>query len=241
MVPASVRSQHASECRQIGGVALNGAGLADIHPIVFQDAIARVPGGITMRRTLVATIAAIGITAAAPTLAHAQGVWSLEIRPGASAPTNSFTTTDLEAGLGFEGSIGYRVANGLSLFGGWDWQHRRANATLFGSSEDVEDTGYVYGLRFVTPGDALAKPFLRVAGLWNHVELEDEDGALVADSEHTPGFEVGGGLDLSLGESWSLTPGVRYRRFEPTVRFGTTESKTTLSYLAFDVGIAWTF
>jgi opacity protein-like surface antigen len=76
----------------------------------------------------------------------------------------------------------------------------------------------------------------------NHVEIENEDaGDLVADAEHTFGFEAGGGLDLALNDQWSLTPGVRYRRFEPKVRFGGTESSSTLSYVAFDVGIAVKF
>ncbi|MGE3513152.1 MAG: outer membrane protein [Vicinamibacterales bacterium] len=194
-----------------------------------------------MARVHFVILALIAITAAAPARAQAQGPWTLEVRAGGSVPTGSFAGTDLEAGVGFEGSLGYRFAPGLSLFGGWDWQHRQAEDPLFGRAEDVEDTGYVYGLRFVTPGSATAKPFLRVAGLWNHVELEDEEGELVADSEHTWGFEVGGGLDVSLSESWSLTPGVRYRRFEPAVRFGAAETEARLSYVTFDVGFAWRF
>jgi opacity protein-like surface antigen len=75
-----------------------------------------------------------------------------------------------------------------------------------------------------------------------NVEIEDEDaGDLVADSKHTFGFEVGGGLDVTLNDRWSLTPGVRYRRFEPKVRFGGAESSNTLSYVTFDVGIAVRF
>ena len=55
------------------------------------------------------------------------------------------------------------------------------------------------------------------------------------------GLEVGGGLEVALGGPWSLTPGVRYRRFEPTVRFGGVESSTTLSDLTFDVGMVLRF
>ena len=49
-------------------------------------------------------------------------------------------------------------------------------------------------------------------------------GVLVADSKHTLGLEVGGGLEVALGGASSLTPGLRYRRFEPTVRFGGAKS-----------------
>jgi opacity protein-like surface antigen len=83
---------------------------------------------------------------------------------------------------------------------------------------------------------------VRAGGLFNHVEIEDEDaGDLIADSKHTLGFEVGGGLDVTLNDRWSLTPGVRYRRFEPNVRFNGAESSSTLSYVTVDVGLALRF
>lgn len=130
----------------------------------------------------------------------------------------------------------------LTIYGDWDWHHRQSEDLLFGVGEDVEDTGYSFGLRYAVPGTARAKPFLRIGGLYKHVEIEDNDGSLVADSKHTGrGWEAGGGLDVRLNDSWSLTPGVRYRRFEPTVRFGGTETSTTLAYVMFDVGIALKF
>ena len=104
-------------------------------------------------------------------------------------------------------------------------------------SAHVEDTGYAFGLRYVLPVSYRAKPWVRAGGLYNHVEIEgSSDGLLVADSKHTLGLEAGGGLEVALGGPWSLTPGFRYRRFEPTVRFGGVESSTTLSDVTFDVG-----
>jgi opacity protein-like surface antigen len=85
------------------------------------------------------------------------------------------------------------------------------------------------------------KPWVRGGGLYNHAEIEGADGALVADSAHTLGFEVGGGLEVGLGGAWSLTPGVRYRRLEPTVRRGGVESSSTLSDVGFDVGMVLRF
>ena len=104
------------------------------------------------------------------------------------------------------------------------------------------NTGYAFGLRYVLPVAYWARPWVRAGGLYNHVEIEGaSDGLLVADSKHTLGLEVGGGLEVALGGPWSLTPGVRYRRFEPTVRFGGVESSTTLSDLTFDVGMVLRF
>jgi len=55
------------------------------------------------------------------------------------------------------------------------------------------------------------------------------------------GLEVGGGLEVALGGPWTLTPGLRYRRFEPKVRFGGVESSSTLSDVTFDVGMVLRF
>lgn len=193
-----------------------------------------------MRRIYLVALGIVAISFLAPSAAHAQGPWTFEVRAGASVPTDSFVSTDLDTGIGFEGTIGYRVFPALSVFGGWDWQHRQVDTPLFGA-EDVEDTGYVYGLRLAPGGDARTKPFIRLAGLWNHVELETDSGDLAADSKHTWGYEIGAGLDIALGDAVSLTPGVRYRRFEPTVRLGNVETAATMSYVTVDVGVAWKF
>ena len=85
------------------------------------------------------------------------------------------------------------------------------------------------------------RPWVRAGGLYNHAEIEGSDGALVADSKHTLGWEAGGGLEIPLNDAWSLTPGVRYRRLEPTVRRGGIESSNTLSDVTFDVGMVLKF
>jgi opacity protein-like surface antigen len=155
---------------------------------------------------------------------------------------DEFAAVDLETGAGLEMGIGVRVATDVFVYGAWDWQNRAAKTLLFGAMADVEDTGYAFGLRYVAPISNRAKPWVRAGGLFNHIEIEDEEaGDLFADSEHTLGFEVGGGLDVALSDRWSLTPGVRYRRFEPNVRFGGVEYPTTLSYVAFDVGVGVNF
>ena len=97
-------------------------------------------------------------------------------------------------------------------------------------------------LRYVVPVSYRARPWVRAGGLYNHVELEGvSDGVLVADSKHTLGVEAAGGLEVALGGAWSLTPGLRYRRFEPTMRVGGVESSSTLSDVTFDMGVMLRF
>ena len=172
----------------------------------------------------------------------AQPRWTAEVRLGVNVAAAEFNDVDLKRGAALEMGIGVRVARDLFAYGAWDWQNRAAKTGLFGATVDVEDTGYAFGLRYVVPVSGRVKPWVRAGGLFNHVEIEDEDaGDLIADSKHTLGFEVGAGLDVALGDKWSLTPGVRYRRFEPKVRFGGAQTSATLSYMVFDVGIAMKF
>jgi opacity protein-like surface antigen len=192
-----------------------------------------------MTRILLSAVIVCSVGAAS--VAHAQDRWMIELRGGATQATDTFLATDLRTGVGFEGNVGIRVAPGTFVYGGWDWQHHRAKSPLFGRMEDVEDTGYAFGLRIVPAIASPVKPWVRGGALFNHIEIEDDEGSLVADSEHTWGWEIGGGLDLSFGGSWSLTPGLRYRRFEPDVRFGATRTPATLGYVTYDVGIAWKF
>lgn len=172
---------------------------------------------------------------------QAQGLWTFEVRGGASVATDQFADTDLDTGIGLEGTLSYRILPAVSLYGGWDWQHRRAATPLFGRSADVEDTGYVFGVRYIAPRRSVATPWVRAGALYNHIEIEDTDGGTVVDSAHTWGWEFGGGLDIVMGEAWNLTPGVRYRRFEPAARFGGVELPATLSYLVFDVGVGFSW
>lgn len=193
-----------------------------------------------MRRVLITAITTlILLLAAGP--AHAQGPWTLEVRGGANLATEEFAGVDLETGVGFEANLALRVAPVVALYGGWDWQHRRVKDQPFGRTEDVEDTGYVFGVRLAGADRSRLTPWLRLGALYNHVELEDFDGAPVADSEHVWGWEAGGGLAVPMGRSWQLTPGVRYRHFEPAVRFGGAELTTPLSYVVLDVGLALRF
>ena len=190
--------------------------------------------------TITSASALAFLLAASPV--RAQDRWTVEVRGGANVNSNQFATTDLKTGIGFGGALGMRILPDLFAYGGWDWQHHRAKAQLFGVSAHVEDTGYAFGLRYVVPVSYRTNPWVRAGGLYNHVEIEGaSDGLPVADSKHTLGLDVGAGVEVALGSAWRFTPGVRYRRFEPTVRLNGVESSSTLSDVAFDVGMMLKF
>lgn len=193
-----------------------------------------------MRLFSVTSAAALAVMLASP--AGAQERFSAELRGGANVNTNQFAATDLKTGFGGGASLSVRFLPDLFAYGGWDWQHHAATSPVFGPGVKVDDTGYAFGLRYVVPLAYRAKPWVRGGGLYNHVEIRESwEADALADSKHTLGFEAAGGLDVALSGPWSLTPGLRYRRFEPTVRSGGVEVSSTLSDVTFDLGIMLRF
>lgn len=194
---------------------------------------------IIMRRLLISTLVIIlCVWAAAP--AQAQGAFTVEVRGGVNSPTETFVDTDLERGVGLEGTVAFRVMPAVSVYGGWDWQRRSVEDRLFGAEGRLIDTGYVFGVK-LTPGTSRFAPWLRAGALYNHVELEDANGNAIADTDHVWGWEAGAGIDVPIGGSLRLTPGVRYRRFAPMLQLGSASFESTLAYLVVDVGLAVRF
>jgi opacity protein-like surface antigen len=80
-----------------------------------------------------------------------------------------------------------------------------------------------------------------VGGIYNHIELEAEDGDLVADSGHELGWEAGAGFAIPLGQRFAVTPGVRYRTFSAQLDLGDGRMDVDLSYVVIDVGMSYAF
>lgn len=177
----------------------------------------------------------------APAGAAAQSPLSAELRLGLGVPTQDFGEAELGNGIGFEASLRYQLPLCLSLYAGWDWYHFSSDQG--GVDFDFEDTGYAVGLLWKPMRlDGYLGPWIRGGMVYDHVEIEDGEGDLVADSDHAFGYEVGAGLTLPLTGRFSLTPGVRYRAFSPEMESGgTTADAVELSYLALEIGLAIDF
>ena len=115
---------------------------------------------------------------------------------------------------------------------------------MLGGQLDPEATGYCAGLRFEHPlGHTSLAYILRVGVTLEHIEVEDDEGDLVADSDHGLGFEAGVGVAVPLGEHWRLTPGVRYRALTRELADDSPapDVEMDLKYFAFEVGVARSF
>lgn len=186
-----------------------------------------------MRRRMIALALALPLLAA--TSAQAQNPWSFELGGGSAFATQDLGGADLGLGLGFEATVGYRFLPHLAAYAGWDWVHFAIDEDV--AADDVEETGYAFGLRFEHPLPA-PWPMVRVraGGTYDHVEIEDDDGELVADSDHTLGWDAGLGVIIPIGTTWEITPGARYRALSADIEAGDVTNTVDLTYVMVELG-----
>ena len=177
------------------------------------------------------------LLATTPVTVHAQSRWRFEIRGGPAFATEEVGDASLGTGFGFEGTVGFRVQPHLSVYAGWDW-HRFPSDASAGPDSDFEETGYAFGFLFEHPigqSERFAVQ-LRAGGTYNHIEIENTAGDVVADSEHGLGWEGGAGLAVVVADRWQVTPGVRFRSLSRDLAFGSATTPADLRYLAVEVG-----
>jgi hypothetical protein len=187
------------------------------------------------------TIQVVVLLLVASTVAlQAQSPFGMELRAGAGIPAADLGDAALKTGFSTEVTGTFRVMEHMNVYAGWDWSRFATDTPFYGSNYDVELTGYAFGLQFQHPLASRMGGWLRAGALYSHVELENSAGTTVADSGHDLGWEVGGGLRVPVGERTFITPGVRYRTLSTELTVGQVRS-VDLSYVAAEIGLAWTF
>lgn len=173
----------------------------------------------------------------------AQEKWSVELRPNVDFPTKDFGEANLNTGFGFEVAVGYRFMEHLGAYAGWGYNTFRTDAPAFpdpAGDTDVDETGYTFGLQYIRPFGTSERVFylLRVGGIYNHIEVENEAGDITADSGHGLGWEMGAGVQIDLGNNWNLRPQIGFRALSRELELGQTRVDVDLNYVSFGVGIA---
>jgi len=189
-------------------------------------------------KTTTLAVAALSILLSAVP-GRAQERWSFEARVGGGVPTQDLLD-DLGAGFGLDGSFGYHFVPRIAAYAGWGWMHFGVDRSFAGAHVDYEETAYTFGLRLEPfPSTAGAGAYwLRVGGVYGHVELEDFDGDRFADTGHGLGWEAGAGAGVDL-RGVHLTPGVRFRALTREVSFEDVTTDVDLRYVALEVGVRW--
>ena len=176
------------------------------------------------------------VLAAAP--ATAQNRFSIDLNAGAAFATEKMAGSDLQDGLGFGFAANVRVMPHMHIYAGWDYHRFAAKPLLFGA-EDLDDTGYAFGAKFQHPVMTKLDLWARAGGIYNHIELEDDAGDLIADSGHELGWEAGGGAAFMVTDRLSIMPGARYRTYSADLKVGSTTTPVDLTYLTAEVMLSW--
>jgi len=188
----------------------------------------------TIQWITVAVVALVGLTM------NAQGQekrFGFELSGDASLATRQLGGATLNTGNGFEGIFHYRFYKHMGIYAGWGWNHFAADESFAGSNMDFEETGYVFGLQFKHPlGTSRVSYYLRAAGLYNHIEIENAHGDIIHDTGHGMGYQLAGGMDLPMGSGWSFTPGVRYNALSRELKSEDIVRQLDLNYLSLRIG-----
>lgn len=164
--------------------------------------------------------------------------FGFEINAGASFPTNDIVGTKLKAGPGFEGLFHYRFMEHFGVYAGWGWNKLSADQSFAGSDVCFEETGYIVGLQFAHPiADLPISYYLRGAGLYNHIEIENAEGDIVEDTGHGLGFQLAGGINIDIGNNWTLNPGVKFNALSRDSNYESKSRMLDYRYLSLRIGI----
>jgi len=168
--------------------------------------------------------------------------FGVELGSGVSIALNELNGAKLKPGFGNEGILHYRFMPHIGVYAGWGWNSFESNESEFGDNVNFEETGYVLGLQFKHPiKNAPMSYYFRGGALYNHIEIENEDGDILEDSGHELGWQLAAGIDINLGKNWSLTPGVKFNSLKCDVENNGVEVPLDLNYLQFRVGILKSF
>ena len=187
-----------------------------------------------IRRALLALPFLLALTAG---FAHAQYRVGLEVNGGAAFPMEDLGTMALNTGAGAGLTATLQVLPHTHLYAGWEFY--RFTPEDDAAAERVMDTGYAFGAKFQHPLLRNIEGWVRAGGVYNHVEVENDEEEL-ADTGHELGWEAGGGLSIPLTSRFALMPGVRYRTYTGTLGNGGDGVAVEMSYLVGELRLSWT-
>ncbi len=164
--------------------------------------------------------------------------FGIELNGEVSIVASDIAGASLNTGLGFETILQYRFMPFTSVYGGWGYSHFNAGDSFAGPDTDFEQTGYILGLQYKRPvGNSPVSYFVRAGALYCHIETENNDGVIISDTGHGIGWQVAGGIEVSLGKEWSLAPGLKFNTLSRDIDFEGANYQAELRYVSARIGI----
>lgn len=173
---------------------------------------------------------------------QAQGKWSLEFRPNLDYATTKIGDEKIKTGFGFDANVTFNFITNMGVYAGWGWNSYRAENIPETGNIDLNQTGYTFGLQYINAiNNSAIGYFLKFGGLFAHIEVEDETGDTIADTDHEWGWEITGGLYLFNVSTFSLRPQLGYRSFSGNFNSGSLGEQVDINDFFFGIGIAKSF
>ncbi|MDZ7806255.1 MAG: outer membrane beta-barrel protein [Gracilimonas sp.] len=195
-----------------------------------------------MRSLKISALLIFTLTATSVFAQNSNSRFSFELNAGPSLATQDLGGTDLNIGLGFEGTIIYRFMPHLGAYAGWGWNKFASDEQFEGIDADFEETGYVFGLEFKHPIQTSDINWLiKAGGLYNHLEIENSDGDIVWDTGHGLGYQLVAGIELPVGEKWRLRPTIKYHSLSREIDVNGSNRDLDLRYLGARIGLVRNF
>lgn len=190
-----------------------------------------------MKKTtfVLAALAAFGVAESA----QAQRLpLSVEVRVDGASGQGDFGDA-VEGGVGFGVNAALGITPGLGVYGGYS----TTGFELETVDGDATDAGFAVGLTAALPslGSGRVSPYIGAGLLLHELTLDanlGEGSELEVEVDSDPGFEVGGGLAISLTPTVRVTPGIGYRRYDTE---STLPGFDRVEYLTYGVGLNLSF
>jgi len=168
--------------------------------------------------------------------------FAFELNGGASMAVKNLSGTNLQPGFGFEGVFTWNFMQHTGIYAGWGWNKLSAESSFAGNDVCFEETGYIIGLQFkhYLKNGKMAY-YLRAGALYNHLELENSEGLITADTGHGMGVQFAGGIDIPIGSDWHVVPGIKFNSLKRNMLLEGQTYRLKQNYLSVRVGIQKSF
>lgn len=175
----------------------------------------------------------------------AQSDWDITLRPAINFPTEGIADSKLSMGfgLGFGGAFSYKFTPQFSAVIGWGWNGFATDESFAGPKVDFTETGYSLGLRFTHPFilDSAYTLFIGVGAVAGHIEAENSEGLIIADSKFGMGWQIESGMNFGVGRHFVLSPGINYHALSRGITIDNTTTIVNFNYFSVGVGLSWAF